>query len=70
MAKKLQTLLGNDHPLFIANIADLERASGNSGIDVKLIADVTEKAHAVMRRRWNYIKLSMPQSGPGGRKNC
>ena len=49
MAKKLQTLLGNDHPLFIANIADLERASGNSGIDVKLIADVTEKAHAVMR---------------------
>ena len=49
MAKKLQTLLGNDHPLFVANIADLERASGNSGIDVKLIADATEQAHTAMR---------------------
>lgn len=49
MAKKLQKLLGNDHPLFIANINELERASGNSGIDVRLIADVTELGYAVMR---------------------
>lgn len=49
MAKKLQELLGNDHPLFVANIHELERASGNSGIDVRLIADITERAHAIMR---------------------
>lgn len=49
MAKKLQELLGNDHPLFAANIRELERASGDAGIDVRLIADVTERAHEVMR---------------------
>jgi len=50
MAKKLQNLLGNNHPLFVANINELERASGNSGIDVRLIADVTEQGYAVMRK--------------------
>lgn len=50
MAKFLKDLLGNDHPLFSANIAELEKATDNAGIDVRLIADITEKAHKIMRR--------------------
>lgn len=49
MARALAELLGTDHPLFSRAIFDFEHASGNSGIDTRLIADVTEKAHAVMR---------------------
>lgn len=50
MAKFLKDLLGNDHPLFIENIFQLERAAGNEGIDTRLIADVIAQAHRVMRR--------------------
>lgn len=50
MARALKDLLSNDHPLFLMNVARLERASGQAGVDVRLIADVTERAHAVMRR--------------------
>ncbi|PID29319.1 hypothetical protein CR983_04160 [Candidatus Saccharibacteria bacterium] len=46
----LADLLGTDHPLFAYNIAELERASGDAGIDTRLIADITEKSHALMRR--------------------
>jgi sugar/nucleoside kinase (ribokinase family) len=49
MTKFLKDLLGNDHPLFSANIQELERATGNAGIDTKLIGDITEKAHEIMR---------------------
>jgi ribokinase len=49
MSRSLQELLGNDHPLFVRNMAELERASGQAGIDVRLIAEITEKAHRVMR---------------------
>lgn len=45
----LKDLLKNDHPLFSANIAQLERATGAAGIDVRLIADITQEAHGVMR---------------------
>lgn len=50
MAHNLKQLLGNDHPLFVTNLAELERATGNAGVDVKLLADITERAHAVLRR--------------------
>ncbi|RYF29617.1 MAG: carbohydrate kinase family protein [Chloroflexi bacterium] len=50
MAKFLKDLLATDHPLFTYNLQQLEKATGNAGVDVRLIADVTEKAHAVMRR--------------------
>lgn len=45
----LASLLESDHPLFAKTIADLERASGGSGVDTRLIADITERAHEVMR---------------------
>lgn len=49
MAHVLKQLLGNDHPLFTHNIMQLEQAAGNVGVDIRLIADITEKAHAVLR---------------------
>jgi ribokinase len=49
MTHQLKELLGNDHPLFVENISKLERAVGNDGIDVKLLADTIEKAYAVLR---------------------
>lgn len=45
----LKDLLQNDHPLFTANIAQMERATGNAGVDTRLIADITHEAHSVMR---------------------
>lgn len=45
----LADLLGHDHPLFVYNLASLERAVGGEGVDTRLLADVTEKAHAAMR---------------------
>lgn len=50
MAKFLKDLLATDHPLFTYNLQQLEKATGNAGVDTRLIADVTEKAHNVMRR--------------------
>ncbi len=49
MTHVLKQLLGNDHPLFAANLAALERATGNAGVDVKLLADITERGHDVLR---------------------
>src|ERR1700758_4204856 len=49
MPHLLKQLLGNNHPLFAANLAALEKATGNAGVDVKLLADITEKAHRVLR---------------------
>lgn len=49
MGHLLKELLGNDHPLFEQNIAELERASGGAGIDVRLLADITERGHQVLR---------------------
>jgi len=45
----LKDLLQNDHPLFTANLAQLERATGNAGVDTRLIADVMHTAHEIMR---------------------
>ena len=46
---QLARLLGHDHPLFVYNLAQLEKATGGAGVDTRLIADMTEKAHACMR---------------------
>lgn len=50
MTHLLKELLGNDHPLFTANLAALEKATGNAGVDVRLLADITERGHQVLRR--------------------
>lgn len=49
MARVLKDLLANDHPLFLMNIALLERAAGNVGIDVHLIGEITDKANSILR---------------------
>lgn len=49
MAHVLKQLLGNDHPLFTRNLMQLEHATGSAGVDIRLIADITEKAHSVLR---------------------
>jgi len=45
----LASLLGNDHPRFAITLAEFEKASGNSGVDTRLVADITESAHKAMR---------------------
>jgi ribokinase len=50
MSKHLADLLGNDHPLFRFNLKELERASGNAGIDSRLYADTIAAAHEIMRQ--------------------
>lgn len=45
----LKDLLENDHPLFTRNISQLEKATGNAGVDTRLVADITHSAHDVMR---------------------
>ncbi len=50
MANYLQQLLQANDPLFSIGLKKLEQATGNNGIDVKLIGDVHERAYAVMRR--------------------
>lgn len=50
MAKFLQRLLEIDEPLFSVGMNQLEKATGYSGVDTRLIADITHSAHAVMRR--------------------
>ena len=49
MAHNLKQLLGNDHPLFVANLVALERAVGNDGVDAKLLGDILERGHRVLR---------------------
>lgn len=45
----LKDLLANDHPLFSINLQKLESATHHAGVDTRLIADITHKAHDVMR---------------------
>lgn len=47
---KLARLLTNDHPLFVHNVVQLEKATGNAGIDTRLVVDITEHSHYVMRQ--------------------
>lgn len=50
MSHFLKRVLQADSPLFRTNLSILEKITGNSGIDVRIIADVTHGAHRVMRR--------------------
>lgn len=50
MAKFLQDLLEAEEPLFSTAVRHLERATGHSGVDVRLISDVIMRAHHVMRQ--------------------
>lgn len=45
----LKDLLENDHPLFTLNIGQMEKATGNAGVDTRLLADITHTAHDIMR---------------------
>lgn len=49
MAHFLQTVLSADEPLMSNGLKVLEKSTGNAGIDTRLIADILEKAHTVMR---------------------
>jgi uncharacterized protein (TIGR00730 family) len=49
MAKFLRDLLDAEEPLFTQALQQLEKVSGNTGADAKLIADITAKAHESMR---------------------
>lgn len=49
MANFLQTVLNVDEPLLSTGLTALEKSTGNSGVDTRLIADVLEKAHKIMR---------------------
>lgn len=50
MAKFLQQLLDAKEPLFTHGLIHLEKATGNTGIDARLIGDIHEKAYGVMRK--------------------
>lgn len=50
MAKFLQDLLDAKEPMFSTALRHLERAAGESSVDVRLISDIIAKAHVVMRR--------------------
>lgn len=50
MAKFLRDLLDAEEPIFSHSLVQLEKASGQTGADVRLIADITTKTHAAMRK--------------------
>lgn len=50
MAKYLRQLLDAQEPLFSTAIRQLESLTGNRGTDVTYLADITARAHAVMRQ--------------------
>lgn len=50
MSKVLKQLLENDHPLFLMNVALLERATGSIGIDAKLVGDITSHGHEMLHQ--------------------
>lgn len=49
MCKVLAELLGIDDPLFSIGVHQLEQASGNASVDVKLYAEIIRKAHQKTR---------------------
>jgi sugar/nucleoside kinase (ribokinase family) len=49
MARFLQDLLTTNDPLFPFAMHQLEKSTGHDGVDVRLIADITHKAHDIMR---------------------
>ena len=49
MGRFLQKILNAPEPLFTVGIHQLEKATGHSGVDTRLIADITHKAHDIIR---------------------
>ncbi len=49
MPSILQKALNIDEPIFTMGMRSLEKSTGNSGVDTRLIADILENAHKVMR---------------------
>ncbi len=49
MAKFLRDLLDAEEPLFSLSLRQLEKASGNHGVDAKLIGDIVAMSHENMR---------------------
>lgn len=50
MSKILQKLLDAPEPMFSVGLAQLEKTTGHSGIDARLIADIIEKSHHIIRK--------------------
>ena len=50
MSKILQKLLDVPEPMFSVGLAQLEKATGHSGVDARLIADIIKKTHQVIRK--------------------
>lgn len=52
MSKYLQSILSAEdkQSVFSAGLSQLEKITGEKGVDTRLIADVLEKAHIVMRK--------------------
>lgn len=49
MSEFLRQLLGAKEPLFSHGLKKLEKSTGHSATDVRLIADITEKTHKTLR---------------------
>ena len=49
MAKFLKQLLDAHEPLFSSSLRQLESMTGHRGVDVAYIADITARAHHIMR---------------------
>lgn len=49
MSHYLQTVLQIEEPLLSHGLRQLEKSSGHTGIDTRLIADILSKSHRVMR---------------------
>jgi len=50
VAHYLQSVLEINDPLFTIGLNSLEKSTGNSGVDTRLIADILEKSHKIMRK--------------------
>jgi hypothetical protein len=50
MSRFLNALLGTEESLFSTGLARLEKTTGHGGVDTRLIADIIEKSHTVMRQ--------------------
>ena len=50
MARFLRVLLNASEPMFTTTLRELEAATGGKSIDLAYIADITTRAHALMRR--------------------
>jgi ribokinase len=61
MSGFLQQILNIEEPLFSTGLRELEKATGQSGVDVRLIANMTHMAHDVMRQLGLDTANTMPQ---------